>query len=88
MHHQAQKGFHEIFYGITQHQKGYIVSVTHKRKILSSYDVIFDDECFSALAYTSQQHSEAMDIRPTVLYIPYVTYLKDQTGDIITFHTV
>ena len=41
MCHQAQKGFRGIFVGIPQHQKGYLVYVTHTRKILSSYDVVF-----------------------------------------------
>ena len=41
MRHQAQKGFHGIFVGIPQHQKGYIVYVPSTRKIISSYDVVF-----------------------------------------------
>ena len=41
MRHQAQKFFRGIFVGIPQHQKGYLVYVTHTRKILSSYDVVF-----------------------------------------------
>ena len=43
MCHQAQKGFCSIFAGIPQHQKGYLVYVPHTRKIISSYDVVFDD---------------------------------------------
>ena len=39
MRHQAQKVFHSIFVGITQHQKGYLVYVPSTRKIISSYDV-------------------------------------------------
>ena len=30
MHHQAKKGFRGSFYGIPQHQKGYLVYVPHK----------------------------------------------------------
>ena len=52
MHHQAQKGFHGIFVGIPEHQKGYIVYVTSTRKIIYSYDVVFDESFSSALAYT------------------------------------
>ena len=37
------------------------------------------------MAYTSQQYSEAMDIKTTVSYIPYAKYSKEKTGDIITF---
>ena len=33
----------------------------------------------------SQPYSEAMDMRPAVLYIPYATSSKEQTGDIIMF---
>ena len=40
MSHQAQKGFHGVLVGIPQHQKGYLVYVTHKRNIVSLYDVV------------------------------------------------
>ena len=43
MRHQARKGFHSIFIGIIEHQKGYLVYVPSTRKIVSSYDVVFDD---------------------------------------------
>ena len=43
MRHQARKGFRGIFVGIPEHQKGYIVYVTSKRKIISSYDNVFDE---------------------------------------------
>ena len=52
MRHQAQKGFHGIFVGIPHHQKGHLVYVTSTRKIISSYDVVFDERFSSALAYT------------------------------------
>ena len=39
---QSQKGFHGIFVGIPDHQKGYLVYVPSTRKIISSYDVVFD----------------------------------------------
>ena len=55
------------------------------RKIISSYDVVFDERFSRALAYTSIPYSEAMVMRPTVTYAPYVTSLGEQTGDIITF---
>ena len=85
MRHQAQKGFWVIFVEIPQHQKGYIMYVPSIRKIISSYDVIFDESLSSALAYTSQPYSEAMSMRPEVTYTPYDTSSKEQTGDIITF---
>ena len=34
MRHQSQKGFHSIFVGITQHQKGYLVYVPQRKKII------------------------------------------------------
>ena len=43
MRHQAKKGFRGIFFGILEHQKGYIVYVPSTRKIISSYDVVFDE---------------------------------------------
>ena len=85
MRHQAQNGFHVIFVGIPQHQKGYLVYVPSTRKAISSYDVVFDKSFSSALSYTSRPYSEAMTVRPAVTYTPYATSSKEQTGDVITF---
>ena len=49
--HQVQKGFYGIFAGIPQHQKGYLVYVPHKHKILYLYNIIFEESLSSALAY-------------------------------------
>ena len=43
MIHQPQKVFRSIFVGIPEHQKGYLVYVPSTRKIISSYDVVFDE---------------------------------------------
>ena len=43
MCHQAQKVFRGIFVGILEHQKGYLVYVNITRKILSSYNGVFDE---------------------------------------------
>ena len=83
--HQPQKGFRGIFVGIPEHQKGYLEYVPSTRKIIYSYDFVFDESFSSALAYTSQPYSEAMPMRPEVTYTPYATSSKEQTGDIITF---
>ena len=53
MRHQAQKGFRGIFVGIPQHPKGYLVYIPITRKVISSYDVVFDESFVSALSYTS-----------------------------------
>ena len=68
MRHQAQKGFRGIFVGIPEHQKVYLVYVPSTRKIISSYDVVFDEIFSCALAYTSRPYSEAMAMRPAVTY--------------------
>ena len=73
MRHQAQKWFCGIFVGISEHQKGYLVYVHSTRKIISSYDVVFDENISSVLAYMSQPYSEAMVMRPVVTYTPYGT---------------
>ena len=52
--HQAQKDFRRIFVVITQQQKVYIVHAPSTRKIISSYDVAFDESFSSAMAYMSQ----------------------------------
>ena len=85
MRHQAKKGFRGILVGNTQHQKGYPVYVPSTRNIISSYDVVFDENISSVLAYTSQPYSEAMAMRPSVTYKPCGTSLREQTGDIIMF---
>ena len=85
MRHQAQKLFWGIFVGIPEHQKVYLVYVPSTRKIISSYDVVFDESFSSSLAYTSRPYSEAMAMRPAVTYTPYATSSIEQTGDVITF---
>ena len=40
---------------------------------------------YSALAYTSQIYSEAVFMRPAVMYTPYAPSLKEQTGNVIMF---
>ena len=77
MRNQAQKGFCGIFVGITQHQKGYLVYVPITRKIISSYDVVFDEKKSSALAYMSQPYSEEMAMRPAVTYAPCATSSRE-----------
>ena len=59
--------------------------VPSTRKIISSYDVVFGESFSSALAYTSQPYSEAMNMRPSVTYIPCATSLEEQTGNTTTF---
>ena len=57
MRHQVQKGFRGIFVGIPEHQKGYLFYLPSTKKVISSYDVVFDESFSSALAYTSQPYS-------------------------------
>ena len=71
-----QKGFRVIFNGIPQNKKGCLVYVSHKRKIVSLYDVVFDEILSSELSYTSQPYSEAMAMQPELLYIPSSKSLK------------
>ena len=59
--------------------------VPSNRKVISSYDVVFDESFSSALLYTSRLYTEAMAMRPAVTYTPYATSSKEQTGDVITF---
>ena len=73
MRHQSQKGFCGIFVDIPEHQKGYLVYVPSTRKVISSYDVVFDKSVSSTFSYTSRPYSEAMAMRPAVTYTPYAT---------------
>ena len=81
----VQKGFHDISVGIPDHQKGYLLYVPSTRKIISSYDVVFDESFSSAFVYMSQPNSEAMAMRPSVTYTPYATSSKEQNRNVITF---
>ena len=54
-----------------------------KKDILCSYDVVFDESFSSALSYTSRPYSEAMAMRPAVMYTLYATSSKEQTGNVI-----
>ena len=85
MCHQAQKGFRGIFARIPQHQKGYLVYVPSTRKVILSYDVMFDKSFVSALSYSSRPYAEAMAMRPAVTYTPYATTSKEQASNVITF---
>ena len=71
--------------GIPQHQKGYLVYVPSTRKIISTYEIKFDESFVSALSYSSRPYAEAMAMRPAVTYTPYATSSKEQTGNVITF---
>ena len=75
----------DIFVGIPEHQKVYLVYVPSTRKVISSYDVVFDKSFSSALSYTSRPYSEAMAMRPAVMYNPYAISSREQTGAIIMF---
>ena len=85
MRHQAQKGFRGIFAGIPEHQKGFIVYVPSTIKVISSYNVVFDESFSSELSYTSRPYSEVMAMRPAVTYTLYATSSKEQTSNVITF---
>ena len=54
-------------------------------KVISSYNVVFDESFSSVLSYTSQPYSEVMAMRPVVTYTLYAKSSKEQTGDVITF---
>ena len=59
--------------------------VPSSRRIISSYNVVFDEKNSSALAYTSQPYSEAMTMCPAVTYAPCSMSSREQNGNIITF---
>ena len=66
MRHQAQKCFQCIFIGIAQHQKGNLFNAPHKRKIVSLYNVVFDEGFSSSLSHMSQPYTEVMAMQPVV----------------------
>ena len=61
------------------------MNVQSTRKIISSYDVVFDESLYSTLLYLSQPNLEAMNMQPAESCIPCATSLREQTDNIITF---
>ena len=59
--------------------------VPSTRKIISSYDVVFDERFSSALEYTSRLYLEAMAMCPYVTYTTCATSSKEKKVNIITF---
>ena len=79
------KGFLRYLCWNSTASKGYLVYVPHRRKIISSYDVVFDEIFSNELAYTSHHYPRAMAMHQTAMYTPCATYLRRKTDDIITF---
>ena len=46
---------------------------------------MFDESFSSVLSYTSRPYAEAMAMRLAVMYTPYDTSSKEQTGNVIMF---
>ena len=59
--------------------------VPSTRKVISSYNVVFDKMFSSAISYTSRPYLEAMVMRLEATYILYATSPKEQIGNVITF---
>ena len=59
--------------------------IPRTRKIISWYDVVFDESFYGALAYTSQPYAEVMAMPPSVSYTPYATSSRGGASNIITF---
>ena len=55
------------------------------RKIIYSFDVVFDENVPSTLAYKLQLYVEAIYVRLDVSYTSYATSSREQTGNIIMF---
>ena len=51
--------------------------VSGTRKIIFSYDDVFDQIFSSVLAYTPQHYAEANNMCMDVPYTPYATYSKE-----------
>ena len=57
----------------------------HKAVTKPSYYVVFDESFSSALSFASQPYSETVVMRLSVTYKSCTTYLREQTGNLITF---
>ena len=54
--------------------------VPSTRKVISSYNFVYDESFSSALSYNPRPYAEAMAMHPAVTYTHY-----KKTGDVITF---
>ena len=52
---------------------GYLIYVPSTQKIISSHDILFDENVSGSLAYTSRPYLKAITMQPEVLYITYAT---------------
>ena len=66
-------------------KKWYVIYIPITQKIVSSNDAVLEERFSSASACTSHSYSEALDVRPAVLYTPHATSSHEQIGDIIPF---
>ena len=69
--HLSSLEFHSI-------KKGILFTYHNIVKIVSSYDIVFDEIFSSALAYTSQPYAEAISMQYIVSYIAYDTYSNEK----------
>ena len=88
MRHQVKKGFHSIFVGISEHQKVYLVYVPSTRKVIYSYDVVFDEGFSITLTYTTQPYSEAMVTCPAVMYTHCATSSIEKLVILLRSHSL
>ena len=66
----STKGFLQYLSWNSMASKVYFVYVPSMRKIISSYDIVFDESFSRALSYNSQSFAEAMHMRLYVKYTP------------------
>ena len=82
----SQRGFRGMFVGFNESDSGYQVYIPNTRQIVSSRDVIFDEDFVSTLAHKHQSYKEALKVRhmdnpPSSNFVA-----PERTGDITTMH--
>jgi len=77
---QTERGIRGIFVGFSSSQKGSLVFTPGSRQLVISDDIIFDENFYSAVALTWQQHKDSLSLQPALSDIPTVDTPIAHTG--------
>ena len=77
----AQRGVQGIYVGVDDLTNGHLVYLPQILQVVSSVDVIFDENILSALVYKNRSYREAILTRP-ILEHPIQAHNHEYTGDI------
>ena len=80
----SQRGFRAIFVGLDEYSSGYQVYVPTTRQLVTSSDVVFDEDFTTALVHKHQSYKEALKVRSGESENSSFLAPSEHTGDITT----